>query len=295
MSQADYYAYKAKLELFSLGFSEAQLEELMRTGQYGTYVEIRSPVAGFVLARGVSPRQRVEKGAELFSIADLSRVWIVADVFNVESQYIQPGMSARISLPQQNKTFEAKVTDVLPQFDATTRTLKVRLEADNPDFTLRPDMFVDVEFLITLPPAITVPVDAVLDSGLRKTVFIDVGNGFFEPRSVDTGWRFGGRVEIVQGVMPGEMVVVSGNFLIDSESRMKLAAAGLHGKLMKDPVCDMEVDAGKARNEGLISDFEGKTVHFCSKECKALFDREHGHHVEEACRRGAARSSRHSR
>ena len=175
----------------------------MRTGQYGTYVEIRSPVAGFVLARGVSPRQRVDKGAELFSIADLSRVWIVADVFNVESQYIQPGMSARISLPQQNKTFEAKVTDVLPRFDATTRTLKVRLEADNPDFTLRPDMFVDVEFLITLPPAITVPVDAVLDSGLRKTVFIDVGNGFFEPRSVDTGWRFGGRVEIVRESCPG--------------------------------------------------------------------------------------------
>ena len=91
---------------------------------------------------------------------------------------------------------------------------------------LRPDMFVDVDFPVKLPPSINVPVDAVLDSGLTQTVFVDRGNGFFEPRKVETGWRLGDRVEITRGLQPGEKVVISGNFLIDSESRMKLAAAG---------------------------------------------------------------------
>jgi len=103
-----------------------------------------------VLARSVSPRQRSEKGAELFRVADLSRVWILVDVFEREAPYIRPGTTARVSLPHQGGIFETKVADVLPQFNAATRTLKVRLEADNPDFTLLPDMFVDVEFLITL-------------------------------------------------------------------------------------------------------------------------------------------------
>jgi multidrug efflux pump subunit AcrA (membrane-fusion protein) len=92
-----------------------------------------------------------------------------------------------VSLPDQQKVFEATVSNVPPQVDPASRVLKVRLEVDNPGYTLKPDMFVDVEFPINLPPAITVPADAVLDSGLKKTVFVDRGNGFFEPRRVETG------------------------------------------------------------------------------------------------------------
>ncbi len=98
-----------------------------------------------------------------------------------------------MTLPQQKKVFQAKVSSVLPQFDPATRTLKVRLEADNPGYLLRPDMFVDVELPVTFPPAIVVPADAILDSGLKKTVFVDRGNGYFEPREVETGWRFGNK------------------------------------------------------------------------------------------------------
>ena len=141
--------------------------------------------------------------------------------------YIRPGMSARISLPGQSKRYEARVSDVPPLFDAATRTLKVRLEMDNPKNVLRPEMFVDVEFQIPLPSAMTVPTSAVLDSGRKQTVFVALGDGFFEPRTVTTGWRSGDRVEIVEGLQPGEQIVISGNFLIDSESRMRLAAAGL--------------------------------------------------------------------
>ena len=118
------------------------------------------------------------------------------------------------------------MSDVLPQFDQTTRTLKTRFELDNPDLILRPDMFVDVELEMKLPASVHVPVEAVLDSGVRKTVYVNRRNGFFEPRQVETGWRLGDRVEITKGLAPGERIVVSGNFLIDSESRMKSATAG---------------------------------------------------------------------
>lgn len=224
------YANKAKLELLNLGVGVIQLEELARSGKYVKTIEIRSPITGLVIARKVSPLQRVDRGTECFRVADLSRVWIVADVFNAEAKYIHPGMIARISLPRQNKFLEAQVSDILAPFDAQARTLKVRLELDNPEYAFRPEMFVDVEFLVTLPEAITVPVDAVLDSGRRKLVFIAQGEGYFEPREVVTGWRLGDRVEIVKGLVPGERFVLSGNFLIDSESRMKSAVAGLMKK-----------------------------------------------------------------
>jgi YHS domain-containing protein len=282
LSVADYFINKSKLELLNLGLAETQLGEIERTGRYETYVEIRSPVTGLVLTRNVSPRQRVERGADLFKIADLSRVWIVANVFDVDAQYIRPKMSARISLPRQNKSFEATVSDVPPVFDATTRTLKVRLEVDNPEYVLRPEMFVDVEFLITFPPAITVPADAVLDSGRKRTVFVAHGNGFFEPRKVVTGWRFGDRVEILEGLMPGEQIVLSGNFLIDSESRMKLAAAGLYGATEVDPICNEEVYPSRAKAAGLTSELEGKTYYFYTADCKAQFDKEHGQGSEES-------------
>jgi len=104
--------------------------------------------------------------------------------------------------PQLKKNFQAKVSNDLPQFDPATRTLKVRLAADNPGYLLRPDMFVDVQLPINLPPSISVPADAVLDSGLKKTVFVDHGNGFFEPREVETGWRLGNQVEVTRGLEP---------------------------------------------------------------------------------------------
>lgn len=127
------------------------------------------------------------------------------------------------------------MSEILPEFDTATLTLKVRLEVDNPQFALRPGMFVDVEFPIKVPSSVNVPVDAILDSGLKQTVFVDRGNGYFEPGRGKTGWRLGDRVEIVEGLKPGEGIVVSGNFLIDSETRMQLAVAGMFNVVTKDP------------------------------------------------------------
>jgi membrane fusion protein, copper/silver efflux system len=272
----------AKLELYNLGVGDYQLQELARTREVTTELDVRAPVTGIVIARNVSPMQKFVKGSELFQIADLARVWIVADVFENESRHVRPGMAARVFLPHQERAFEAKVTEVPPRFEDSTRTLKVRLEVDNPDMELRPDMFVDVELLISLPASINVPAEAVLDSGLRKTVFVDRGNGFFEPRRVKIGWRFGDRVQILDGLMAGEVIVTAGNFLIDSESRMRLAAAGLYGASHKDPVCGMEVLGGKARAEGLTVEHGGKTHYFCSKECKHEFLESSGLGKEQA-------------
>lgn len=219
--------------LLNLGMSSVQIEEIRRTREVAVNLKILAPTDGFVLARNVSAGQKFEKGMEWYRIADLKRVWIVADVFENEARYLRPGARAQVSLPSQKKTFPAKVSEVLPQFDAATRTLKVRLEAENPGYALRPEMFADVELPITLSPTIAVPTGAVVDSGLKKTVFVDRGEGFFEPRQVETGWRFGDRVEIVKGLSPGERIVTSGTFLLDSESKMKLAAGGVQGTARK--------------------------------------------------------------
>jgi Cu(I)/Ag(I) efflux system membrane fusion protein len=270
LTQANVQQYVDTLR--NLGMPDVQIQELARTQHLARSIWISSPATGFILARNVSTGQRIEKGSELYRIADLSHVWILADTFENEAQYFRPGESVRVVLPYQNRTLPAKVSDALPQFDPATRALRVRLEADNPQYTLRPDMFVDVELPVSLPPAIIVPTDAVLDSGLKKIVFVDRGNGYFEPRAVETGGRYENRVEIIKGLEPGEQIVVSGNFLIDSESRMKLAAAGLYGTLTKDPVCGMGIAERKSQASGWTTEYRGKTYYFCSQHCKQQFD-----------------------
>jgi len=271
--------YKDSLK--NLGMGNLQIEEMIRTRRFMENVDITSPGDGFILVRNVSDGQRFDKGTELYRIADLSHVWVFTDTYDNEAQYLKPGQIVKVSLPHQKKTFMAKVSKTLPQFDGTTRTLKVRLEVDNPEYTLKPDMFVDVELPIQLSPAITVPADAILDSGLTKTVFVDRGNGIFEPREVESGWRMGNRVEIVKGLEPGEKIVVSGNFLIDSESKLEMAASGMLGTLSKDPVCGIDVSPKKAEKEGRKSTYGGKTYYFNSDECKQKFEKEPGRFIKQ--------------
>jgi membrane fusion protein, copper/silver efflux system len=214
-------------QLQQIGMLVLQMDEIARTRQLPESIRMLAPAGGFVLMRNVSPGQKFERGAEFFRIADLRSVWIVADVFGAEARDLRPGAHAVVSLPDRREKLSARVAEVLPQFDPSTRTLKVRLEAENPGFVLRPDMFVDVEVPVTFPPTIAVPVDAVIDSGLITTVFVERGDGFFEPRRVETGWRSGDRVEIVKGLAPGERIVVEGAFLLDSESRMRAAPGAI--------------------------------------------------------------------
>jgi membrane fusion protein, copper/silver efflux system len=256
--------------LQTYGMTEKQIHELAKTRQVTRDIQFRSPVSGLVLARNAALGQRLERGAEVFRIADLSRVWIVADVFENDSQLIPSGSAARAEY--QGRSYRASMSDAR-QFDPASRTLKVRLELDNPGFVLRPDMFVDVEFDVKEPDGISIPVDALVDAGRRRVVFVSSGEGTFQPREVTVGSRYGDRVQIIGGLVEGESVVVSGLFLLDSESRLRMAAAGPVPAAVKppaasvDPVCGMEVGSA-----ALVSQYEGRSYSFCSKTCKAKFD-----------------------
>jgi Cu(I)/Ag(I) efflux system membrane fusion protein len=268
--------------LRGMGMSEAQIDEVGRTRTLTQDVRITAPAKGFITTRNVSDGQRFLKGTELYQIADLSRIWVLTDVFENEARYFKPGLKATLRHPYQEQTLQATVSEVLPAFDPVTRTLKVRLEAENPGFSLRPDMFVDVELTVTMPPSITVPAEAILFSGVRKTVFVDLGNGGFEPRKVETGRRLGERVEIVSGLSPGERIVLSGNFLLDSESRLQAAAQGIFGAMSIDPACGAEVDELKAGAAGNTSVHLGRTYFFSSKECQEQFDKEPSRYISKA-------------
>jgi membrane fusion protein, copper/silver efflux system len=275
---SDRYRYSLQVpvnesKLAFLGMSASQIEELKKTGQIEETITLLSPGSGFIFSRAVSPGLRFQKGEELYRIVDLNRVWIFADVYEGDAQYFKPKVVAKVSNSQLGKELHAQVSDALPLFDDATRTLKVRLEVDNPDFLLRPDMFVDIELPIHFPPAITVPVDAVLDSGLKKTVFVDLGNGLLEPREVETGWRFDNLVEIAKGLDIGERIIISGTFLVDSESRMEMAAEGMKETMSKDPVSGLDVSINKAEKAGRKTIYKNKTYYFSSDECKIQFEK----------------------
>jgi Cu(I)/Ag(I) efflux system membrane fusion protein len=272
--------YEATLR--NLGMGDAQIEKIVKDRVYLENVDIVSPIDGIILVRNITGGLRFVKGTELYRIADLGRVWILVDVYEREGRLLKPGTRVRAISPNQGREFPAVVSEVLPGFDASTRTLKVRLAADNPGFLLRPDMFVDIEVPARMPPAVNVPAEAVLDTGTRKTVFVERGEGRFEPRPVETGWQMGGRVEILRGLAEGERIVVSGNFLVDSESRMQLAAAGIYGAWHIDPVCGMSVDEGKAKAAGKTVEHGGKTYYFCSDGCVGEFRKDPGKYRKEA-------------
>jgi len=279
MASTNTQVQAAAENLRNLGMSQFQIDELGRTRQRANQVTIRSPADGFIVTRNVSPGQRFDQGDELYVIADLRTVWIVADVFQDEARFIKPGMPVRVHVPGQDRQFDARVGRILPQFDAVTRTMKVRIETENPAYQLRPDMFVDVELNVGLPETLTVPSAALVDSGRRKVVYVAHGDGHFEPRQVETGWRFGDRVQVTAGLMDGEPIVVSGNFLIDSESRMKAAVPAPPAGIAKDVICGMAVEENAARAKGLVSEYEGRSYYFCAEMCKREFDAAPGKHA----------------
>lgn len=258
--------------LLNVGMTQEQIDNIKRTRKEEMLVEVRSPADGFILERNVFLGGAFKPTTTLYTVADLSVMWILADAFETDERFLKPGAKAMITHPALDDPLKAVVTDVLPEFDAATRTLKVRLEARNPGFALRPGMFVDVSVPVELGPALTVPRSAVLDSGSRKMVFIDRGEGNLEARRVTTGWSYAGRVEILKGLKEGDEVVTSGNFLLDSESRMRSAGSDPLTEVSIDPICKMEVEHARARANGLTSDHDGETVYFCNPGCKEKFD-----------------------
>jgi RND family efflux transporter MFP subunit len=218
-------AARRRLELWDL--SPEQIKQVLDTGEPIRSVTLHSPATGFVLKRDVFPNQRITPDSVLYTIADLSRVWIMAEVFESDIPQVKPGAEARVSFTSGAAPILARVAYIQPQVDPTTRTLKVRLEAANPGVRLKPDMFVNIDLSVSGGQRLTVPSGAVIDTGNRQTVFIDLGNGYLEPRQVTATERIADRIMITSGLTGGERVVASATFLIDSESQLKAAAGGM--------------------------------------------------------------------
>jgi Cu(I)/Ag(I) efflux system membrane fusion protein len=200
----------------------ATLAEVERRGEPVRSIAIPAPINGYVLTRNAYANQRVTPEMELYTLADLSRVWIMADVPEADAAGVRLGQAASVELVSApGRRIMARVTNLGPQMDPQTRTLKVRLEADNPHLALRPELFVNVEFHTSTGKHLRVAEDAVIDTGLVQTVYVDKGNGVFEPRRVQTGERGDGKVEILSGLDAGERIALSGAFLLDSESKMR--------------------------------------------------------------------------
>lgn len=219
-------AARRRLQLWDL--SDSQIAAIEKSGKPFTNVTLHSPISGHVTERNAFPKQRVTPENPLYTITDLSRVWVMADVYEFESAAIQQGERAIVTVSAYpGRRFPATVSYIQPQMDATTRTLRIRLELSNPELLLKPEMFVNVELFSGEQAKLTVPTSALLNSGTRQTVFVDRGNGYLEPRRVQAGRYLGDRVEILSGLKAGERIVTSGTFLVDSESQLKSAASGM--------------------------------------------------------------------
>jgi membrane fusion protein, copper/silver efflux system len=213
-------AARKRLELWDI--SPEQIDEIAHFNRTLKNLTLHSPISGFVTERNAWPKGRVTPDMTLYTIADLSTVWVIADVFEYEAAAVKLGAPAAMTLAYlPGRVFHGRVSYILPQVDPVTRTLKVRVQFDNPGYTLKPEMYGDVELRTGGARRLVVPESAVLNSGDRQVVFVDRGDGSFETREVKVGAGAEGKVEILSGLKPVERIVTSGNFLIDSESRLK--------------------------------------------------------------------------
>ncbi|WP_343029834.1 efflux RND transporter periplasmic adaptor subunit [Dechloromonas hortensis] len=208
--------------------SEEQVKSLAKSGETRHTLTFRSPVNGIITEKKAVQGMRFMPGDALYQVADLSSVWVVADVFEQDIGLVKPGAKARVRInAYPDKTFEGTISYVYPTLKAETRTIPVRIDLPNPNNLLKPGMFAQLELPTAAKGAVvTVPNSAVIDSGTRQIVLVQAKEGRFEPREVKLGARSDDRVEVIDGVRDGEQVVVAANFLIDAESNLKAAVGG---------------------------------------------------------------------
>jgi Cu(I)/Ag(I) efflux system membrane fusion protein/cobalt-zinc-cadmium efflux system membrane fusion protein len=211
-----------RLQQFGVG--QEEIANLEKSGNAERNLTVYSPVSGYITERNALPNAYVQPEMKLYSIADLSTVWVYANVFQDDVGRLKPGDAAKVTLDAYpGRTFSGRIDQILPQVDQTTRTVKVRLVMANPGLALKPGMYVNVDIAAQLGRQLVVPASAVLQSGQRAVAFIDHGQGNLEPREVTTGPQMAGSIVILSGLKPGDRVVSSANFLVDSEAQLQAA------------------------------------------------------------------------
>lgn len=223
-------AEAARQRLRSFDVSPDEIATLDRTGATRRTITLRSPASGLVVEKMAFEGMKVSPADRLFQIADLSRVWILAEVYEKDLADVRVGLPARVVLPNQpGREWRGTVTFVSPTVKPETRTAEARIELSNADGLLKPDMFADVYLEGPSASVLTVPESAVVQTGERTLVFVDKGQGHYEPREISIGERVPGGYRVRSGLVAGERVVVSANFLIDSESSIRSAIARASG------------------------------------------------------------------
>ena len=261
-------AESSLLRLRNWDISEEQIRALAKSGTSKRTLTFRSPVSGVVTEKKALQGMRFMPGDTLYQVADLSSVWVVADVFEQDIAQVRTGAMAKVRInAYPDKVFEGRVTYVYPTLNPETRTVPVRVELANPGQLLKPAMFAQVEVPVGgKGQVVTVPTSAVIDSGTRQIVLIAHGEGRFEPRDVKLGGRSESHIEVMDGVKAGEKVVVAANFLIDAESNLKAAVGGFghsgHGGAPKSGKDDEKPAAAPQaaghRAEGTVDSVDAK-------------------------------------
>lgn len=220
--RADYLVRAARERLRLWGVSDEEIERLAANGEPRDRIPLTSPYSGFVVEKNVVEGASVMAGQQVFRIADLARIWVEADVYEQDLPSIQVGQVATITLPSvRGRSWQGQISYIYPWLDPATRTAKIRIELDNPGLELKPEMYADVELRVEKGETLVVPDDAVVQTGPRQLVFLDLGDGRFRPKEVSVGPRNGDWVEITDGLKEGDRIVVSANFLVAAESRIR--------------------------------------------------------------------------
>jgi len=265
-------AARQRLALWDL--TEEQLRALDEQRQASSTVTFRSPVDGVVMEKAAVNGMHITSGQTLYKIADLSTVWVEADVYENELPLVRVGDRAMVTLDAYpGEQFSGRVIYIYPYVDENTRTNKVRYEFANSRGRLKPGMFANVEIATPTSPAVVVPLNALLDSGTEQIVFVSQGDGYFEPRKVKAGRRLGDQVQILEGIRDGEMVATGAAFFLDSESQLKAAvqgyepSAGAKGSAAPGSTLDIAFrttpdppKTGDNQMEVMVKDASGKPV-----------------------------------
>ncbi len=221
-------ATKRRFQLWDI--TDDHIRELEKTGKVLKALPIHSPITGTVIKKEALAGAHVDAGVELYTIADLSHVWILADIYEYELSFVKTGQKAAVALSYDPGTvLTGHLSFIYPTLDPKTRTAKVRFELDNRDEMLKPDMYANVELRVNLGTRLAIPQEAVIESGQKQVVFLHHGGGRLEPRLIKTGVKTGEWSEVLEGLKEGEHIVTSANFLIDSESRLKSVVESMGG------------------------------------------------------------------
>ena len=225
-------ATKRRFHLWDI--TEDHIRELEKTGKVMRTLPIHSPITGTVIKKEALAGAHVDPGEELYTIADLSHIWILADIYEYELPFVKTGQKAAVTLSYDpGAALTGHVGFIYPTLDPKTRTAKVRFELDNPEEKLKPDMYANVALNVNFGTKLAIPQEAVIESGQKQVVFLHHGGGKLEPRFIKTGVRTGEWSEVLEGLKEGDHIVTSANFLIDSESRLKSVVESMGGMGMK--------------------------------------------------------------